>query len=215
MSNPEQNVVTQADREAAADWIAEAKRDGLISRNANNLDHPTARAFARHAAKAVRAQALSNLASLDGETLDLCSGAVIPAGVFDQRPDLGAATPEPTLRTIVYSYYAKHFPSVEAGRLTDRYILALTPTTPTEGQREAIAQLLGDRIEAEFAVSVRASWTNALASELLALTPTASDDRLREALEKIAYGKGRRPSDGMAAKIARTALEGSSREGEA
>jgi len=42
----------------------------------------------------------------------------------DFEPDLGAATREPSLRSIVFNYYAQHLPDAEAQRLTTAYIAA-------------------------------------------------------------------------------------------
>lgn len=62
--------------------------------------------------------------------LDL--SAIGAEGWIENGPDLGASTPEPGLRHIIYHYYRPHFSLVEAKRLTDAYckMLAAAPSPP-------------------------------------------------------------------------------------
>jgi hypothetical protein len=48
-------------------------------------------------------------------------------GVFDEQPNFGTRTPEPSLRTLVYAYYSTYFRADDSERLTDEYFAALTP----------------------------------------------------------------------------------------
>ena len=56
--------------------------------------------------------------------------------VSDEGPDLGATSREPSLQSIIFRHYAPHMSENDALRLTDRYLAALTETTPPMGQGE-------------------------------------------------------------------------------
>lgn len=45
--------------------------------------------------------------------------------LFDVEPDIGASSPEPSLRTIVFAYYNAHFDREKSSQLTDAYFAAL------------------------------------------------------------------------------------------
>ncbi len=86
----------------------------------------TQKAVESHEALAKADQHLSSRAVGDGALPD-----------FDHEPDLGASSPEPSLRWIVGSYYAQRdMPDWEA--LTERYLAALSdrPSDPSVGGEE-------------------------------------------------------------------------------
>ena len=52
--------------------------------------------------------------------------------LFDYEPELAIGNPEPSLRSIVFSYYDAHYDAWRARELTEQYIAALSQSTAGE-----------------------------------------------------------------------------------
>ncbi|CAO3426547.1 hypothetical protein [Azospirillum argentinense] len=130
-----------------------------------------------------------------------------PAGLLDFRPDLGASTPEPSLRQIVHGYYAAHFRDGGAAKHADEYLTALSaaPSVPAPVPEGVIAdaRFLLDRLTdldfgqgmedfvRDFSGHVDPAMARLRMSLSAAPTPTAQGMGWSKALEDIAAERRR------------------------
>lgn len=62
----------------------------------------------------------------DGTSIEFQVEVTGVNNIFERCPDLGARTPEPSLREIVAGYYRRVFSAAETRELTEKYIQAVS-----------------------------------------------------------------------------------------
>lgn len=92
--------------EANGRWFWDCRGRDEVGGETNTFEAAQAATQSHHEARILSALDLS---------------AIGAEGWIENGPDLGASTPEPGLRHIIYQYYRPHFSLVEAKRLTDAY----------------------------------------------------------------------------------------------